>query len=31
VIGGIESFEVTVIIRLFFARFEGEKGTVGMV
>jgi hypothetical protein len=31
VIGGIESFEVTVIIRLFFTGFEGEKGTVGMV
>jgi hypothetical protein len=27
----IKSFEVTILIRLFFTGFEGEKGTVGMV
>jgi hypothetical protein len=31
VIGGIESFQVTIFIRLFFTGFECEKGTVGMV
>jgi hypothetical protein len=30
-IGGIESFEVTIFIRLFLARLECEEGTVGMV
>jgi hypothetical protein len=31
VIGCIESFEVTVFIRLLFTGFECEKGAVGMV
>jgi hypothetical protein len=30
-IGGIESFEVTIFIRLLFTGFECEKGTVGML
>jgi hypothetical protein len=31
VINGIESFEITVVVRLFFTGFEGEKGAIGMV
>jgi hypothetical protein len=31
VIGCIESFEVTVFIRLLFTGFECEKGAIGMV
>ena len=31
VIGGIVSFEVTILICLLFTGFECEKGTVGMV
>jgi hypothetical protein len=31
VIGCIESFEITIIIRLLFTRFEREKEAVGMV
>jgi hypothetical protein len=31
VIGGIESFEVTIIVRLLLTGFEGKQGTVGVV
>jgi len=30
-IGGIESFEITIVIGLLFTGFEGKQGTVGMV
>jgi len=30
-INSIESFQVTIFIRLLFTGFESEKGTVGMV
>ena len=30
-VGGIESFKVTVFIRLFFTGFECEEGAVGMI
>jgi len=30
-IGGIESFEITIIIRLLLTGFERKQGTVGVV